>query len=140
MRRTEARSAGIHRPAGVARRLHVSLYKVEPSEAVTACNLFSKDDWRSALTDEMEERGPQMPLVSKPAAFACRAERLAGAGTSPDGSVIRPSGATQCVAPDSDAGEKMALFKPGKVIWTNILNTPFINHAGRDMPGFYQFP
>jgi len=79
MGRAEARSAGIDRPAGVTRAFQVSLYKVEPSKAVFACNLFAKHCDRSALFDEMEERGPQVPLVSKPATLACRAERLAGA-------------------------------------------------------------
>jgi hypothetical protein len=58
MRRAEARSAQIGRPEGPARSFHVSAYKVEPSEAVFARNLLSKDDCRSALFDEMEESGP----------------------------------------------------------------------------------
>ena len=56
--RAEARRAGIDRPDGVALSFQVSLYKVEPSEAVLACNLLAKDDARSALFDEMKERGP----------------------------------------------------------------------------------
>ena len=75
MRRPDARSAKIDRPAGVIRSFQVSLYKVEPSKAVLARNLFTKDDWRAALADEVVEGGPEVPLVSKPAAFACRAER-----------------------------------------------------------------
>jgi hypothetical protein len=78
MRSAEARSAGICRPEGVARRFHVRRYKVEPSKAVFRCNLLAKDEFRAALFDEPVERGPQVPLVIKPAAFACRAERLAG--------------------------------------------------------------
>jgi hypothetical protein len=58
MRRAEARSAGIDRPAGVARSFHVSLYKVEPSKSVFARNLLAKDDWRAALADEVVERWP----------------------------------------------------------------------------------
>jgi hypothetical protein len=50
--RADARSAGIDRPDGVARSFHVSLYKVEPSEAVFARNLLAKDDWRAALLNE----------------------------------------------------------------------------------------
>jgi hypothetical protein len=46
MRSAEARSAGIDRPEGVARRFQVSLYKVEPSKAVFRCNLLAKNDWR----------------------------------------------------------------------------------------------
>jgi hypothetical protein len=44
MRRADARSAQISRPEGVARCFHVSVYKVEPAEAVLACNLLAKDD------------------------------------------------------------------------------------------------
>jgi len=53
MRRTDARSAQIDRPAGVARSFQVSLYEVEPSKAVLARNLLAKDDARSALLDEV---------------------------------------------------------------------------------------
>jgi hypothetical protein len=77
VRRTEARSAGIKRPAGVSRCFQVSLNNVEPSEAVLTCNLLAKDDARAALADEVEPSGPKVPLVSKPFSFACRAERLA---------------------------------------------------------------
>ena len=58
MRRAEARSAGIDRPAGVSRRFQVSLYKVEPTESVFACNLLAKDELRTALFDEVVEGGP----------------------------------------------------------------------------------
>jgi hypothetical protein len=58
VRRTEARSASINRPDGVTLSFQVKRYKVEPSEAVTACNLFTKDRERSALADEMEPRRP----------------------------------------------------------------------------------
>jgi hypothetical protein len=34
------------------------LYKVEPTEAVRACNLLSKKDVRAALSEEMEDRRP----------------------------------------------------------------------------------
>lgn len=58
VRRTEARSAGIERPDGVPRSFQVSLYKVEPSEAVIARNLLAVEALRLALIDEVEERGP----------------------------------------------------------------------------------
>jgi hypothetical protein len=58
VRRTEARSAGIDRPNGVTRTFQVSLYKVEPSKSVFACNLLSKDRDRSALIDEVVEGWP----------------------------------------------------------------------------------
>lgn len=93
VRRTDARSAEIERPNGVVRGFQVRVNKVEPTEAILARNLLSKDDWRSALADEVEPRGPQMPLVSKPIAFACRAERLAGARACPNWAIVRPPSA-----------------------------------------------
>jgi hypothetical protein len=55
------------------------LYKVDPVIDSFARNLFSSDDWRAALLDEVMGRGPKVPLVSKPTSFACRGERLARA-------------------------------------------------------------
>ncbi len=56
--RAEARRAGIDRPDGVALSFQVNLYKVEPTEAVLACNLLAKPDDRAALADEVEHCGP----------------------------------------------------------------------------------
>jgi hypothetical protein len=72
VRSADARSAEIERPAGVTRSFQVSLNKVEPSEASLGRNLLSKDHARSALADEPEPSGPEVALVVKPAAFACR--------------------------------------------------------------------
>jgi len=58
VRSTEARSAQIDRPAGVTRRFHVRRNKVEPSEAVFACNLLPNNDVRATLADEPVEGGP----------------------------------------------------------------------------------
>jgi hypothetical protein len=58
VRRTEARSAGIDRPAGVARSFQVSLYKVEPAKSVLARNLLAKDDCRSAVLNKPVEVRP----------------------------------------------------------------------------------
>jgi hypothetical protein len=44
VRGADARSAEIDRPDGVTRSFQISLYKVEPHEAVLACNLFTNDD------------------------------------------------------------------------------------------------
>jgi hypothetical protein len=79
MGRADARSAKIERPLGVSRIFEVSLYKVDPCKAIFARNLLAKNICRAALSNEVEPCGPEVPLVSKPAAFACRAERLAGA-------------------------------------------------------------
>ena len=133
VRRPEARSRGNDRPAGVAQVFHVSLYKVEPSEAVTTFNLLSKDDWRAALADEMVERGPEVPLVSKPSAFASCAERLARATCSPDRSTILATSRSEGVRPYSDAREKVTLVKLFEFVGSDILDAPFINVAGRDV-------
>lgn len=132
--RAEARSAGICRPCGVARRFQVSLYKVEPSEAVLARNLLSKNDVRSALLNEPVEGWPEVPLVSKPAAFACRAERLARAGAGPDWLVVSPSGASQGVGPDADPGEEVDLDELPQVFRVKVFDAPLVHNAGGDMP------
>jgi hypothetical protein len=58
VRGADARSAQIRSPEGVARCFQVSAYKVEPHEAVSACNLFAKDACRFALLNEVEEGWP----------------------------------------------------------------------------------
>ena len=101
-------------------------------------NLLSKDACRLALFDEVLEGWPQVPLVIKPSAFACRAERLARTGTSPNRSVIAPSRRSKGMGPDANAGEKMALGKTAQVAWVDIFNTPFVNNSGRNVAGFNQ--
>jgi hypothetical protein len=96
-------------------------------------NLLSKYDCRLSLRDEMEPSRPEMPLVLKPSALACDAERLARARTSPNGSIVRPSGKTKGVAPDADSCEKMALRVSAELVGSDILDTPLVNVAGRDM-------
>lgn len=75
-----------------------------------------------------------MPLVSKPISFACRAERLAGAGSSPDGAIFGPSGETEGEGPASDAGEEMALGEAAQFIGADVLDVPFIDFTLRDLP------
>jgi hypothetical protein len=140
LRRTEARSRGNDRPDGVTHAFQISVNKVEPSSAVLSRNLLPKNDRRFADADEVEPRRPQVPLVSKPASFACRGERLARAGSGPDGPVIGPSGEPQRDGPDSDPAEEMALTIPGKVGWSDILDTSLIHVSRRDHALAYQVP
>jgi hypothetical protein len=86
--RAEARSAEIERCEGVTRSFHVSVYRVEPSEAVRARNLLSKNDRRAALLDELEPVGPEVARVVESAFSTGSAEGLARATTGPNGSVI----------------------------------------------------
>jgi len=91
VRRADARSADICRCAGVARSFQVSLYSVEPLQAVLACNLLTKNDCRAALADETEELGPEVALVVEAASLTCGAEGLAWAASGPHGPVVRPA-------------------------------------------------
>jgi hypothetical protein len=91
MRSADARSADIGCCAGVVRSFQVSLYSVEPSEPVLACNLLAKNDRRPLRGDEAVELWPEMALIIEPSALACCAEGLAGTGACPDRSIVWPS-------------------------------------------------
>ena len=58
VRRAEARRANIDTPNGVCRCFQVSRNSAEPSEAVFARNLLTKDYSRRTLPDEVIKRGP----------------------------------------------------------------------------------
>ena len=75
---------------------------------------------------------PEVTRVVKPEAFTCSAEGGAGGGGGPDGPVVGPSGESGGVAPDSDAGEEVALGKSQKFIWLDKGDAPLVDHAGRD--------
>jgi hypothetical protein len=125
--RTDARRRKIDRPDGVTARFQVRRYKVEPHETVRARNLFAKDDIRAKLGDEPEPGWPKVPLVSKPKAFACAAERLARAGPGVDGAIVRPSGEAERVSPQSDTGEEMALREAREVGSADIPDVALID-------------
>jgi hypothetical protein len=138
VRRTDARRRERDRPDGITQGFQVNLYKVEPRLCSLACNLLSNDDCRLALLDEPMEVWPEVPLVIKPSARACHAERLAGATSCPDRPTIRPSGAAQSQRPDSDPGEKVTLRESLQVVRCDIFNTPFIHDPGRNVTAFDQ--
>jgi hypothetical protein len=77
-----------------------------------------------------------MPLVSNPSAFACRAERLAGARSCPNFSIVWPPSSAQGKGPDPDAGEEMALCEFSKLIWMYVFNASFINNSIGNETGF----
>lgn len=135
VRSPDARSAQICRPNGVTRYFQVSLNKIEPIEPVLACNLLSKHDWRVALPDEMVEGRPEVPEISNPSAFACRAERLARTGACPNGAVIGPAGAAQGVGPDTDPGEEVTLCVPKEFLRNDVFDAAFVHHPMGDVPG-----
>jgi len=100
MRSATARSWEIERPNGVTRSLQVSEYKVEPSEAVLACHLFTNDDRGSTGGDEAEPLWPEMPLVGEAAAQTRLRDRLARAASRPHADVGGPPGVKLTVASD----------------------------------------
>ena len=132
MRGADARSAPIDSPAGVTRCLKVSVYSVEPSEAVLARNLLSKDNWRSALGDEAIELRPEVPVVGKSCALSGGAEGLTGAGAGPDGPVVGPSGETEGVGPDADPSKEVALGVAVEVRSSHVPNGSFIDISVSD--------
>lgn len=133
VRRTDARRRERNRPEGIVQGFHVSVYKVEPRVCILACNLLSIDCCRAALADEVVEGWPQVPLVIKRRALACLAERLARTGTGPNRSVIWPACGTQCVGPNTNACEEVALGVWLEVIGVDIFNAPFVNITRGDV-------
>ena len=105
------------------------MYKVEPSKAVRARNLLANDRNISGfgVLDEVEERGPKVPLIRHPASFACRAERLAGTRTCPQGTGIGPIGKAGSVGPATDPSKEMALGVPNKIDGVHIFDASFIH-------------
>jgi hypothetical protein len=130
VRRTDARRREIDRPDGVAIRFQVSRYKIEPHPSVWAFNLFPKDDARATLAEEPVPSRPEVPLVSKPAAFACLAERLAWAGSGPDRPIVGPAGPAEREAPKPDAGEEMALGVASQIVGADVPDVPCIDVSG----------
>jgi hypothetical protein len=120
MRTADAVCAQYGRPAGVTFFTQVCRYSIEPTFANRACNLLPKDIFRAAFLDEIEEHGPEVPLVFVSELLSCCGEGLAGATSSPNRAVCGPSSELQGKRPSSDSGEEVALSIGSKVIWTNI--------------------
>ncbi len=138
VRSTDARRRERDGPESVVQGFQVNLYKVEPRFCVFARNLLSNDRCRLALLNEVVKGGPEMPLIIKPAAFTCRAERLARATSCPDRLIVGPSGLSQGVTPDPDPGKEVALGVPLEFVWCDIFNAPFVHESGRNVPSGYQ--
>ena len=85
----------------------------------------------------MVERGPKVPLVSKPCASACRAERLARAGSGPDGVAVGPTGLPQSVRPPAEPGEKVALGVAKQIGRPDISDIPLVYVAWGDVTFLY---
>ncbi len=135
MRCADPRSAQIGGPNGISQTFQVKAYSGEPVKPGAARNLLSKDDCRAALRDEAAHFGPEMSLVVSPAALSGNAERLAGAGTGPDGRIVGDAGKSKGEGPAPNTREEVSLAVSHKVIWTDIDDAPFVHVAGREMAG-----
>jgi hypothetical protein len=134
MRCPDARSRYTDRPAGVVFSFQIRLNKIEPSVVNRCFNLFTKDNSRSALADEIKPDWPEVTIIGRAFLGACGAEWLARATTCPNRSIICPFSSSQCVAPDADSGKEVALGVSFKIVCANILNAPCIYIALGDMP------
>jgi hypothetical protein len=76
-----------------------------------------------------------VPLVIKPAAFACRAERLAWAGAGPDWLVVSDAGTSKGCGPQSDPGKEVDLPVGQNVVRCEVENRSPLDSAGRDLSG-----
>jgi hypothetical protein len=125
MVRVRARGLQWDCPHGVTQGFQVTSHEMDPVRR--ARNLFSKHDWRLSLGDKAAEFRPEMAFVFEPFLLARNRERLTGATTCPNRSIIGPTGSPEGEAPASDSGEEMALGKSGEVARSNISNIPFVN-------------
>jgi hypothetical protein len=139
VRRTDAARSKYDRPNGVRRRFQVNVNNVEPAVSNRCCNLLSKDNCRAALADEACPMWPEVARVCKPFTFSCGAEAGARATSRPNRSVIGPSGESDGVAPDSNAGEEMALGKTSKVGGFHFCDAALIHFSRCDDVAADQF-
>lgn len=132
VRRADTTCCKIGNPKGVIFRRQVSVNKVEPNLASLAGNLLAKDRCRLFDSDEMVPVWPEVPLVSKPAAFARRGERLARTRASPYFSISGKIGKRESVGPAADAGEEVALPVGFEIVGGNVENGACIYITVRD--------
>jgi hypothetical protein len=139
MRCPDTASSHTVRREGVTDSFHVVLNKVDPAVLNRCLNLLPKDNPRTTLSNEIKPARPQVPLVSKPSAFACRAERLARATPCPHWPIVRPSRKSERIAPSTDPREEVTLVEPVEVLGFNVLDITVIHHPRSYQPCTYQF-
>jgi len=131
---TDACRRGNQRSDGVAECTQVIAYNVEPSLPVRSRYLFANDSERALLADEPMRGRPEMAIVSEPAATACRAERLAGAGHCPDGAIVAPASQPEGVGPESNACEEVDLGVAVEVGGQDIADVSGVDMSGNNVP------
>jgi hypothetical protein len=138
MRRADAASWGIKRPAGVASAFQVIEYKVEPRPSSLARNLLANDDSRSTGGDEAEPFGPEVLFVGEAFTFSGTRKRLAWTTAGPDVEVVGPSSIAQCSGPNPNAAEEVALPIACDVCGLEISDRSLINDSRGQFSGRYQ--
>src|SRR4026207_874382 len=92
------------RPDGVVLFFQVSANTIEPAVSNRCFNLFTKDDWRAALRNELAPDRPKVARIVPASLGAGARERLTGTTPGPDLSVVRPASEPERVGPPADAG------------------------------------
>lgn len=133
LRGAVASSWGICRRAGVTCVFQVIEYSVEPREAVTARNLFSKDDLRFSELNEAVEDGPKVSIVVESGTLPGLREGLAWQAGGPGGEAGSwPARLLESVGPDTCAGEKVANVAANDVLRLDLLDRPSVNFSVRN--------
>jgi len=133
MRSADAASWKYGRPAGVALAFQVSENSVDPAPSNSRLNLLSKDDCRAALGDERKPRRPQVAFVIGRLTRSGGAERLAGATSCPNRSVVGPSSEPERVGPAADPGEEMGLLVSRQVAGPHVNDASLVNVSRCDV-------
>jgi hypothetical protein len=129
VRSTNACRSKIGTRAPVALRFQVKENSVEPCPARRARNLLSKNDWRSALSNEIEPRGPEVSFVVVLSLSARNGERLTGGAPGPNVSPICNPGEPEGMLPDSDPCEEVSLPSTGDVAGLETPDVSVVNSA-----------
>jgi hypothetical protein len=77
--------------------------------------------------------GPDVPLISKPASSAARAERLAWARSGPDRPVVWPASTAANKGPSPESSEEVDLSETLEFFRRNVTNVPFVDDAWCDL-------
>jgi len=93
--------------------------------------LLSKEDWRAALTDEIEPCRGKVSLVVVSSPLSRCGERLAGGRPSPERLVCWYSCKLKGVGPSSDSREEVTLCVSIEFLWFDLSDAPFVNIALR---------
>jgi hypothetical protein len=136
MRRSDARSAQIGSPAGISQVFQVKANSCEPLAPIRARNLLSKNDWRSALGDEVVKSGPKMSFVGVALALSRARKRLTRAGAGPDGAFVGPACPPKSKRPTADAGEEVDLGEVLEFLGADVGDGSVVHDSRRNVsPG-----